>query len=189
MDTTSKIVDKETDKETNKETDADIRIKEQMEQLEQSRQLEMLKQLEQSRLREETFKKFVWPTTQEEWSRFDMNKIPIGMPMPYKLEKHPEKYIINGILQHHLIPKKERRKYMFPWQQEEIEVPRNPDGTIIIIDHKQVEIDKLKAKLESLPEGKQLAKVEEQERKIDMLTEHLIQITNQLNELTKKKLK
>jgi len=131
-----------------------------------------------------------WPTTPEEWLTFDMNKIPSGTEMPFnKVEHPPEKYIINGVLKRHLIPKSERRKYMLPWQCEEIEVPRNPDGTIIIVDHKQVEIDKLKAQLKALPEGKQLAKLEEQQKQIDMLQENLITVINQLNELTKKKLK
>ena len=56
-------------------------------------------------------------------------------------------------------------------------------------DIRDEKIKKLEEQLTNLPEGKQLKKLEEQERKIDMLTEHLIQITNQLNELTKKKLK
>jgi hypothetical protein len=131
-----------------------------------------------------------WPTTPEEWLTFDMNKIPAGTEMPFhKVEHPPEKYIINGVLKRHLIPKEKRRKYMLPWQCEEIEVPRNPDGTIIIVDHKQVEIDKLKAQLEALPEGKQLEKIESQQKQIDMLQENLITVINQLNELTKKKLK
>jgi hypothetical protein len=111
---------------------------------------------------ENYIKSIKWPKTEDEWINFDFKTIRAGTLMPFKKP---------------------------PRHQIEPEVPRHPDGTIIVIDHKQVEIDKLKAKLESLPEGKQLSKVEEQERKIDMLTEHLIQITNQLNELTKKKLK
>ena len=133
--------------------------------------------------------KIEWPKTDEGWKNFDLTKLKSGTVMPFKVEQPPDMYIVNGLVQWNLIPKEERKRYRLPCQPDEPEVPRNPDGTIIIIDHKQVEIDKLKAQLEALPEGKQLQKLEEQERKIDMLTEHLIQITNQLNELTKKKLK
>lgn len=120
-------------------------------------------QRDQDKLDEENYLKTIqWPKTDDDWIKYDFKKLKSGTLMPFK---EP------------------------PRHQIEQEVPRNPDGTIIIIDHKQVEIDKLKAQLEALPEGKQLKKMEDQQKQIDMLQENLITVINQLNELTKKKLK
>lgn len=128
----------------------------------------------------------VWPKTQDEWQKFDLTKLKPGTGIPLKVETPPDKYIVDGIYRIELCPQEERHRYRLPCHQPEPEVPRNPDGTIKIIDKKQEQIDKLTKQLESLPEGKQLEKIEEQQKQIDSLTNHLITLTNQLNELTKK---
>lgn len=84
-----------------------------------------------------------WPKTREEWLSFDLTKLPIGTAMPFKIEQPPEKYIVNGLLRKELIPEKERHRYFHPCQFDEIEVPRNADGSIIIEDKKQKQIDRL----------------------------------------------
>lgn len=117
----------------------------------------------QDKLDEENYLKTIqWPKSDDEWIKYDFKKLKAGTLMPFKTP---------------------------PRHQIEPELPRNPDGTIIIIDHKQVEIDKLKAQLEALPEGKQLKKLEEQQKQIDMLQESLINVINELNNQKKNKIK
>lgn len=99
-----------------------------------------------------------WPTTREEWLKFDLTQLKPGTAMPFKVEHPPEKYIVNGLLQKHLIPKEERLRYMLPCHEDEQEIPRNADGSIIIVDEKQ--------------------------KQIDRLTEHLALMTKQINTLT-----
>lgn len=127
-----------------------------------------------------------WPTTREEWLKFDLTQLKPGTAMPFKVEHPPEKYIVNGLLQKHLIPKEERLRYMLPCHEDEPEIPRNADGSIIMVDEKQKQIDRLTRQLESLPEGKQLLQVEEQQKTIDALMSHVATLTNQINEITKK---
>lgn len=127
-----------------------------------------------------------WPKTREEWLTFDLTKLPIGTAMPFKIEQPPEKYIVNGLLRKELIPEKERHRYFHPCQFDEPDIPRNADGSIIMVDKKQEEIDKLKQQLEALPEGKQLLQVEDQQKTIDALMAHVATLTNQMNEITKK---
>jgi hypothetical protein len=90
-------------------------------------------------------KEIVWPKTRAEWLAFDLSILKPGTEMPphFKTETPPEKYIVNGILQTHRMTKEERLKYILPNQCLEPEVPRNADGSIIISDKKQEQIDAL----------------------------------------------
>jgi hypothetical protein len=105
-------------------------------------------------------KEIVWPKSRAEWLAFDMNRLKPGTEMPanFKTETPPDKYIVNGLLQLDLVPKEERWRYRLPTSIEEPEVPRNADGTIIIVDEKQ--------------------------KQIERLTEHLALMTKQINTLT-----
>lgn len=114
-----------------------------------------------------------WPTTREEWLKFDLTQLKPGTAMPFKVEHPPEKYIVNGLLQKHLIPKEERLRYMLPCHEDEPEISRNADGSIIIVDEKQKQIDAL---------SKTNARCLEA---YDRLTEHLSVLTKQVNVLTK----
>jgi len=58
---------------------------------------------------------------------------------------------------------------------------------IYYIMEQQKQIDRLTRQLESLPEGKQLLQVEEQQKTIDALMVHLTTLTNQVNKLTQNK--
>jgi hypothetical protein len=80
---------------------------------------------------ENYIKSIQWPKTDEEWINFDFKKIKPGTVMPFKKP---------------------------PRHQIEPEVPRNADGSIIMIDEKQ--------------------------KQIDRLTEHLALMTKQINALT-----
>jgi len=58
---------------------------------------------------------------------------------------------------------------------------------IYYIMEQQKQIDKLTQQLESLPEGKQLLQVEEQQKMIDALMAHVGALTKQVNVLTQNK--
>jgi hypothetical protein len=89
---------------------------------------------------ENYIKSIQWPKTDEEWINFDFKKIKPGTAMPFK--KPPR---------HQIEPK----------------VPRNADGTIIMIDTK--------------------TQIEEQQKMIDALMDHVGTLTKQVNILTQKK--
>ena len=154
----------------------DMREKERQKKREIEREKEHHKELEEQKIE--------WPKTDEGWKNFDLTKLKSGTVMPFKIEQPPDMYIVNGLVQWNLIPKEERKKYRMPCQPEEIEVPRNADGTIVIVDKKQEEIDKLKQQLEALPEGKQLLQVEDQQKTIDALISHVTALTNKVHDLT-----
>jgi hypothetical protein len=91
---------------------------------------------------------------------FDLSILPSGTEMPanFCCETPPNKYIVNGLLQLDLVPKEERWRYKLPNTIDEPYIPRNPDGSIIIVDEKQ--------------------------KQIERLTEHLALMTKQINALT-----
>ena len=154
----------------------DMREKERQKKREKEREKEHHKELEEQKIE--------WPKTDEGWKIFDLTKLKSGTVMPFKIEQPPDMYIVNGLVQWNLIPKEERKRYRMPCQPEEIEVPRNADGSIIIVDEKQKHIDRLTQQLEALPEGKQLLHAKEQQNTIDALISHLTALTNKVNDLT-----
>ena len=115
-------------------------------------------QQDNDKVDEENYLKTIqWPKSDDEWIKYDFKKMKSGTLMPFK---EP------------------------PRHQIEPEVPRNPDGTIIIVDEKQKNIDRLTRQLEALPEGKQLLQVEDQQKTIDALISHVTALTNKVNDLT-----
>lgn len=117
-------------------------------------------QRDQDKIDEENYLKSIqWPKSDDEWINYDFKNLKAGTLMPFKTP---------------------------PRHQIEPDIPRNPDGTIIMEDKKQKQIDRLTRQLEALPEGKQLLQVEDQQKTIDALMAHVATLTNQMNEITKK---
>ena len=117
-------------------------------------------QRDQDKIDEENYLKSIqWPKSDDEWINYDFKNLKAGTLMPFKTP---------------------------PRHQIELDIERNPDGTIVMEDKKQKQIDRLTRQLEALPEGKQLLQVEDQQKTIDALMAHVATLTNQMNEITKK---
>jgi len=114
-------------------------------------------------------KEIVWPKTREEWLAFDLSILSPGTEMPphFNCETPPDKYIVNGLLQVDLIPKEEQERYRLPNTIDAPEVPKNADGSIIIVDTK--------------------TQIGEQQKMIDALMDHVGALTKQVNLLTQNK--